>query len=125
MGRLQKKKTARSKPKKKATPDKAVTAQANSTAAVKKPALFGGGKEAKKKAPLPAKKAAAAAKPGLMAKVSQFYRECVIELKKVTWPGRKQTLGSTVVVIVLVLIIAAFLGLIDMGLSSLVRVILQ
>ena len=125
MGRLQKKKITRSKPKKKDAPEKDVAAQADSTVAVKKPALFGVGKETKKKQPLPVKKAAPAAKPGLMAKVSQFYRECVIELKKVTWPSRKQTLGSTVVVIVLVLIISMFLGLIDMGLSSLVRVILQ
>jgi preprotein translocase subunit SecE len=33
-----------------------------------------------------------------------------IELKKVTWPTRKQTLGSTAVVIVLVMIISVFLG---------------
>ena len=33
-----------------------------------------------------------------------------IELKKVTWPSRQQTLGSTLVVIVLVMIISAFSG---------------
>lgn len=55
----------------------------------------------------------------------QFLREVKVELKKVAWPSRKQTIGSTVVVIVLVMIIAAFLGAVDMGLSSLVRVVLQ
>ena len=48
-----------------------------------------------------------------------------MELKKVTWPSRKQTLGSTLVVLILVTIIAFFLGAVDIGLSSLVRVVLQ
>jgi len=51
----------------------------------------------------------------------QFLREVKIELKKVTWPARKQTTGSTLVVIVLVMIISAFLGVVDMGLSGLIR----
>jgi preprotein translocase subunit SecE len=51
----------------------------------------------------------------------QFLREVKTELKKVTWPARKQTMGSTLVVIVLVMIISVFLGLVDMGLSTLVR----
>lgn len=55
----------------------------------------------------------------------QFLREVKIELKKVTWPTRKQTIGSTVVVIVVVMIISLFLGVIDMGLSGLVKVVLQ
>ncbi len=55
----------------------------------------------------------------------QFLREVKVELKKVTWPTRKQTLGSTVVVIILVMIISLFLGLVDMGLSSLIRVVLR
>jgi preprotein translocase subunit SecE len=45
--------------------------------------------------------------------------------KKVTWPSRKQTIGSTVVVLVLVTIIAFFLGAVDIGLSSLVKLVLQ
>jgi preprotein translocase subunit SecE len=55
----------------------------------------------------------------------QFLREVRVELRKVTWPSRKQTIGSTVVVIVLVLIISIFLGVVDMGLSSLVNVVLH
>jgi preprotein translocase subunit SecE len=54
----------------------------------------------------------------------QFLREVKIELKKVTWPTRKQTTGSTLVVIILVMIISVFLGIVDFGLSSLVRVVL-
>jgi preprotein translocase subunit SecE len=55
----------------------------------------------------------------------QFLREVKIELKKVTWPSRKQAVGSTIVVIILVMIISLFLGVVDIGLSSLVRVVLQ
>jgi preprotein translocase subunit SecE len=55
----------------------------------------------------------------------QFLREVKVELKKVTWPSRKQTMGSTVVVIVVVMIISLFLGVVDMGLSGLVKVVLQ
>jgi preprotein translocase subunit SecE len=55
----------------------------------------------------------------------QFLREVRVELKKVTWPSRKQTIGSTVVVIVIVLLISAFLGIVDMGLSSLINVVIQ
>ncbi|HSO59631.1 MAG TPA: preprotein translocase subunit SecE [Desulfobacterales bacterium] len=55
----------------------------------------------------------------------QFLREVKIELKKVTWPTRKQTLGSTAVVIVLVTIISVFLGLVDVSLGNLVRAVFK
>ncbi|MBW2514810.1 MAG: preprotein translocase subunit SecE, partial [Deltaproteobacteria bacterium] len=40
-------------------------------------------------------------------------------------PSRKQTIGSTVVVVILAMIISLFLGVVDMGLSGLIRVILN
>ena len=57
--------------------------------------------------------------------VTQFLREVVMELKKVTWPSRKQTTGSTVVMIILVAIISLFLGMVDIGLSKIVQAVLQ
>lgn len=57
------------------------------------------------------------------AKATQFLREVKIELKKVTWPSRKETMTSTGVVIILVIIVSAFLGLVDVGLSSLIRLV--
>ena len=57
-------------------------------------------------------------------KAVQFFREVKVELKKVTWPSRKQAAGSTLVVIILVFILATFLGLVDFGLSKLVQVVL-
>jgi preprotein translocase subunit SecE len=58
-------------------------------------------------------------------KVVQFLREVKVELRKVTWPSRKQTVGSTVVVIVLVMIISLFLGVVDIGLSKLAQWLLS
>ena len=41
---------------------------------------------------------------GLPQKITGFYREFKTEMKKVTWPGRKETISSTAVVIVTVLV---------------------
>lgn len=40
--------------------------------------------------------------------------EIIMELKKVTWPTRKETQAATIVVIVTVIIFSAFLGLFDL-----------
>ncbi len=56
--------------------------------------------------------------------IVQFLQEVQLELKKVVWPTRKDTLASTSVVLVIVIIIAFFLGLIDLGLTRIIRVIL-
>jgi len=50
-----------------------------------------------------------------------FLREAKMELKKVKWPTRKELLASTAMVIVLVLVIALFLGLIDFGLIKIIK----
>jgi preprotein translocase subunit SecE len=55
----------------------------------------------------------------------QFLREAKTEIKKVTWPSRKDTLSGTLVVLVAVFIIAGFLWIVDSGLSSLVKQLLK
>jgi preprotein translocase subunit SecE len=55
----------------------------------------------------------------------QFLREVKNELKKVTWPSRKDTLSGTAVVLVAVFIIALFLGIVDLGLSHLIKELLS
>jgi preprotein translocase subunit SecE len=57
-------------------------------------------------------------------KIIQFFHEVKAELKKVNWPTRKETVASTSVVLVIVLIIAVFLFIVDQGLSFLIRIIL-
>ncbi len=118
MGRIQKKKDP---DKKKAQRlDKvgsAPTSNGGSSATVSKPV------QAIKKAPA-AKPKVTPGESGIVQKSIQFLREVKVELKKVTWPSRKQTMGSTIVVIVLVVIISMFLGVVDFGLSSLMRAVL-
>jgi len=128
MGRIQRTKTSGSKKKKKQGPDKPATTgllpgqdqglqKAASGAAVVK--------IEKKKQPVAAAAVATKPKDNILTKSAQFLREVKVELKKVTWPSRKQTIGSTAVVIVLVMIISLFLGVVDFGISSLIRVVLQ
>ena len=47
-----------------------------------------------------------------------FLGEVVAELKKTTWPRRREVYGTTVVVIVTVLICAAYLWVVDLVLSK-------
>jgi preprotein translocase subunit SecE len=39
----------------------------------------------------------------MVQKIQIFFRESYQELRKVTWPGRKEVMGSTLVVVVTVL----------------------
>jgi len=62
---------------------------------------------------------------GKIESAKQFLREVKTELKKVTWPSRKDTLSGTVVVLVAVFVIALFLGLVDSLLSTLIKGLLK
>lgn len=61
---------------------------------------------------------------GVFETIAQFFREVKTELKKVTWPSRKQTISSTGVVLVLVILVAIFLGGVDFILSWLLKQVL-
>jgi len=60
-----------------------------------------------------------------MNKAGEFLGQVKAELQKVTWPTRKETYGTTLVVIVLVLMVAIYLWVIDTGLSTLIRTLLK
>jgi preprotein translocase subunit SecE len=55
----------------------------------------------------------------------QFFREVKVELSKVTFPTRQETVGSTAVVLVLTMILAVFLGISDWLLARIVQMLLQ
>jgi preprotein translocase subunit SecE len=57
-------------------------------------------------------------------KIVQFLNGAKAELRKVTWPSKKQTLASTSVVIIIVFIVAIYLGIIDYILAKVVKWIL-
>jgi preprotein translocase subunit SecE len=57
-------------------------------------------------------------------KTMQFLSSSWVELKKVVWPSPKQTLASTSVVIIVVIIVSVFLGIVDFGLTKVVKLVL-
>ena len=57
-------------------------------------------------------------------KIIRFLKEAKIELRKVTWPTPRQTLASTSVVIIVVIIVSIFLGIVDFGLAKAIRMVL-
>ena len=60
----------------------------------------------------------------MLGKAKDFLIEVKVEVKKVTWPSRKDAMGGTMVVMVVVLIIAVFLGIIDTILSKIVEALI-
>ncbi len=109
-------------------------------ASVKKPGAEDAVAAAEGRKPVPSaepEKKAARSKPGVSLndrlgggpkvwwqKTEEFFREVKVELKKVAWPSRKEVLASTSVVLVLCLLAAAYLGIIDLALSRLIRAVI-
>ena len=61
----------------------------------------------------------------LLKALKTFLGEVKVELKKCTWPTRQELLGSTMVVVISVLIIGVFVGLSDTVLMGLLRAVLR
>jgi len=72
-----------------------------------------------------AKQPAGTQNQNFIGKSVQFLREVKAELKNVTWPSRKQTVGSTIVVVILVMIVSTFLWLVDSLLANIIMRIME
>ncbi len=59
-----------------------------------------------------------------MQKLRTFLESVKIELAKVTWPTRKETVATTAVVVVIIVLISLYLGVCDLVLAKLMRLIL-
>ena len=57
-------------------------------------------------------------------KVVEFIKETKKEMRHVNWPTRKQTMNFTIVVIIISLLVAYFLGLFDFIFTSALEQIL-
>ena len=57
-------------------------------------------------------------------RIGRFLKEVRSEMKKVTWPNRKEVSGATWVVIFTVMVIALFIGVVDRLLMICLRLIL-
>lgn len=117
---------AKAKRKPRRSTAKAAEPPANASPAVEKV----GGRETSKPVPAKAKKESpagktparrpkpAASKTNYLDTTRQFLREVRTELRKVNWPSRKEAMGTTGVVLVLVGILAIYLGILDAGLTK-------
>ena len=61
----------------------------------------------------------------MITKAIQFLSEVKNEVNKVTWPSKKEAIGGTAVVVVVVFLMALFLGLVDLLLSKIVEALLK
>ena len=55
----------------------------------------------------------------------KFLQESAEELKKVVWPTKDEAVHAAVVVVVFIVVFSVFLALLDLGLSSLVKLVLN
>jgi preprotein translocase subunit SecE len=54
-----------------------------------------------------------------------FLKEVFAEMRKVTWPTRKELVSYTIVVLSIVTFVAVFFAIIDLGLSQLLELIMK
>lgn len=54
-----------------------------------------------------------------------FFRDSTAELKKVKWPNRKELTSYTLVTVLTVAFVAIYFFLLDLGISNLVRFIMD
>jgi preprotein translocase subunit SecE len=60
-----------------------------------------------------------------MQRLIKFFRNVIREMKRVSWPKKKELTRYTVIVISTVAFISVFFALIDTGISELIRLVLE
>ncbi|KAB2329668.1 preprotein translocase subunit SecE [Cytobacillus gottheilii] len=60
-----------------------------------------------------------------MQRIVNFFREVGREMKKVSWPKRKELTKYTVTVLSVVVFFSVFFAVLDLGISELIRLILE
>jgi preprotein translocase subunit SecE len=58
-------------------------------------------------------------------RVTRYLRETTAELRKVTWPTRKEAIRLTVIVLIVVGLMSALLGVLDFVFSRIIAFILS
>ena len=56
-------------------------------------------------------------RPGVVRAIGDYIRDVRVEMSKVSWPSRRELRDSTLVVIVMVFIVAIFIGIVDRALT--------
>jgi preprotein translocase subunit SecE len=57
---------------------------------------------------------------GFFGKIAKFFKQVKSELKKVNWPNKEEITSNTIVVLVTVIALIAFIGLIDLTLANII-----
>ncbi len=57
-------------------------------------------------------------------KFTNFFKDIKLEMIKVSWPTKDELIGSTIIVLVSLAILAAFIGVCDLFLSNIVNVVM-
>ena len=73
-----------------------------------------------------AKRAASADRAGIGAggRIRRFAREVRAEVRKVVWPGRREVMQYTLVVLATVLIVAILMGMVDLVVTEALALVL-
>ena len=61
----------------------------------------------------------------IMQRVIGFFKDYKSEIKKIVWPGPRDVVKNTTIVIVMCLIVGAFIWILDWGLAELINLILK
>jgi preprotein translocase subunit SecE len=61
---------------------------------------------------------------GIFGAITKFLKEVKIELSKVNWPNSSELISYTAVVITVVLLVALFIGGVDLVFSNLIKPII-
>ncbi len=60
-----------------------------------------------------------------MNRITEFFRGVAREMRKVSWPKRKELTRYTVVVLSTVVVMAVFFAVVDLGISKLIRLVIE
>lgn len=61
----------------------------------------------------------------MLKRIRNFFGEVKVEAQKANYPSKDELIGSVWVVITTVVIVSLFLGVVDMGLSRLIKLLLR
>jgi preprotein translocase subunit SecE len=64
-------------------------------------------------------------RPKLIDRIKEYLKDTRGELRKVSWPTRKQAINLTLIVLAVTVVMAAFLGALDFVFAQLIRLIIS
>ena len=67
----------------------------------------------------------AQSKPNIIDRIKEYLKDTRGELRKVSWPTRKQATNLTLIVLAVTAVMAAFLGALDYLFAQLIRLIIS